>query len=146
MTAEKQPPKHIIFAGGFVFKNGKLLIAQRSMNEGHLPGYWAVPGGKVELIKDTWSVIEKTVAEEVLEETGVTVNDNMVMFCNNSFTRTDGQPVIAMNFLCTWKHGEQQPLEDTSDVRWVAKHELDGLKIEENTLKQMHLAFLKMQD
>lgn len=141
MTAEDSPPKHIIFAGGFVFKGGKLLVAQRSMDEGHLPGYWAAPGGKVELTSGVTDILEKTVRDEVLEETGVQVKKDMHMFNNRSFTRTDGQPVIAINFLCHYKSGEAQALDGTADVAWVTEEELNDLKIEENTLKQMHQAF-----
>ncbi len=142
MTNEKSPPKHIIFAGGFVFRDGKLLLGQRSMDEGHLPGYWAVPGGKVEHSNGTvWDIIEKTVINEVLEETGVIIDENMQLFSNNSFTRTDGQPVIAMNFICKYASGTPKPLDGTSNVKWVSKPELSGLLIEENTQKQMHMAF-----
>ena len=141
MTVEKSPPKHIIFAGGFVFKSGKLLVAQRSMDEGHLPGYWAVPGGKVELETEVWNIIEKTVQNEVLEETGVVTDEEMIMFCNNSFLRTDGQPVIAINFICNYRSGTAEPLDGTSDVRWVNEEELRHLKIESNTLQQMRLAY-----
>ncbi len=54
MTNELNPPKHIIFVGAFIFREGKLLLAQRSFEENHLPGYWAVPGGKVEITPDTF--------------------------------------------------------------------------------------------
>jgi 8-oxo-dGTP pyrophosphatase MutT (NUDIX family) len=141
MTIEKSPPKHIIFAGGFVFKEGKLLVAQRSMDEGHLPGYWAVPGGKVELEAEVWNIIEKTVQNEVLEETGIVIENEMTMFSNNSFLRTDGQPVIAINFICSYKSGNAEALDGTSDVRWVNEEELTRLKIESNTLQQMRHAF-----
>ena len=132
---------HIIFAGAFIFKDGKLLLAQRAEDEGHLPGYWAVPGGKVEDTPGIWSVVEKTVVTEAMEETGVVISEEMRLFANNSFTRTDGKPVIAMNFLCTYISGEPQVLDGTADVRWVDEAELADLKIEENTLKQMKQAF-----
>lgn len=124
-----------------MFKDGKLLLAQRSMDEGHLPGYWAVPGGKVEIEPETWNIIEKTVCNEVLEETDIVIDENMQMFTNNSFTRTDGQPVIALNFICKYVSGEPKPLDGTSAVRWVTEDKLGSLRIEANTLKQIHMAF-----
>ena len=39
---------HIIFVGGAVFKNGKILIGKRGLEESHEPGKWALPGGKVD--------------------------------------------------------------------------------------------------
>ncbi len=65
----------------------------------------------------------------------------MKLFCNNSFTRTDGQPVIAMNFLCQADAGEPEALEDTIAVKWVDESELATLTIEPATLKQIQLAF-----
>lgn len=142
MAHEKNPPKFILFIGAFVFKDNKLLLAQRSFDEGHLPGYWAVPGGKVDLT-DTivWNILEKTAQKEILEETGVQVADAMVLLSNNSFVRTDGQPVIAINFICQYVSGTPQPLEDTIDVKWIGLDDVSSLQIESGVQKQIKLAF-----
>ena len=140
MSIEKSPPKHIIFVGAFILRDGKLLLGKRAKTEHHLPGYWAIPGGKVEISSDEWNILQQTAKTEALEETGVEIYDEMILFSNNSFTRTDGQPVVAINFLCTYKSGDAKPLEDTEEVRWVEKEELDDLKIESATKKQILLA------
>lgn len=141
MVQEKSPPKHIIHVGAFVFKDGKLLLGQRSFDEGHLPGFWATPGGKVEIEPGIWNILEKTVHDEVKEEVGIEIKSDMQMFLNNSFTRTDGQPVVSICFICKYKSGIAKPLEDTIDVRWVSLKELDDLKVEASSLKQMKMAF-----
>jgi 8-oxo-dGTP diphosphatase len=124
-----------------VFKDDKLLVAQRSYDEGHLPGYWGVPGGKVEIDPSVDNILEKTVQDELLEEVDVIVESEMRMFHNRSFTRTDGQPVIAINFICTYRSGEPTPLDDTIAVKWATKEDLQVLKIEPNSLNQILLAF-----
>ena len=134
-------PRHIIYVGAFIVKDGRLLAIQRGLDEGHLPGYWSVPGGKVDIETDVWHILEESVSREVMEETGVVIGKEMRLFANNSFTRTDGEPMIAMNFLCEYVSGDPQPLDGTADVRWVTEDELSALKIEENTLRQMKLAF-----
>jgi len=145
MTHEKDPPRFIIFVGGYVFKDGKLLLAQRSYDEGHLPGYWAVPGGKVDIQSEiTYDLLQKTVSREIEEEVGIKVSDDMQLISNNNFVRTDGQQVIAINFACDYKSGTPEPLEDTIAVKWVSQDELKNMKIQEDVLKQIHLVFSKM--
>ena len=142
MTYEKNPPKFIVFVGGYVFKDGKLLLAQRSYDEGHLPGYWAVPGGKVDIPDEiTYGLLEKTLAREIDEEVGIEISDTMTLLLNNNFVRTDGQNVIAINFACEYKSGTPKPLDGTIDVKWVSQAELKDLKIEPPVLKQINLAF-----
>ena len=142
MTHEKDPPRFIVFVGGYVFKDGKLLLAQRSYDEGHLPGYWAVPGGKVDIPDEiTYSLLEKTIAREIDEEVGIEISDTMTLLLNNNFVRTDGQNVIAINFACEYKSGTPKPLDGTIDVKWVSQAELKDLKIEPTVLKQINLAF-----
>ncbi len=134
-------PKYIIFVGVFVFKGAKLLLAKRSESEGHLPGCWAVPGGKVEPIFNEWDVLQATARREITEETGVVVAKSMHMFSNNTFIRSDGSLTIAVNFLCQHDSGKAKPLDGTSDVKWFARHELDSLKLEANIRKQIDVAF-----
>lgn len=142
MSHDKESPKFIVFVGGYVFKDDKLLLAQRSYDEGHLPGYWAVPGGKVDIPnKITYNLLESTVRREIREEVGIEVEETMTLLINNNFVRTDGQHVIAINFACTYKSGTPQPLEDTVDVQWVTHSELPSLKIQEDVLRQIRLAF-----
>jgi 8-oxo-dGTP diphosphatase len=135
-------PRHIIFVGGFVFRNGRILLGQRGPEEKHLPGYWAAPGGKIEIeAVDTWNILQKTVAAEVLEETGVVVSEDMQLLSNNSFTRTDGSAVIGISFVCQWLSGEAEALEDTSAVAWVSLLDLAKYQIDPNTLTTIHKAF-----
>lgn len=117
---------HIVLANAVVLKGDKVLISQRSFEETHMPGKWTIPGGKVDQTKEvTWNVIEKTLAQEVEEETGVKIKDQTQLVTNNSFIRSTGHHVIALVFLCQWESGEAKPLEDTIDVRWVSQQELD---------------------
>lgn len=136
-------PQHIIFIGAFVIKDKKILLGKRSKNEGHLPGYWAVPGGKVEHSENELDILQKTATQEVLEETGVAIEPEMFLLCNNSFIRTDGKHVVGINFLCSYKSGAAKPLEDTEEVAWVSKDELDDYLIEPNSKRHILMAFEK---
>jgi pyrimidine deaminase RibD-like protein/8-oxo-dGTP pyrophosphatase MutT (NUDIX family) len=118
---------HLILVNAVVVKDKKVLISQRSWEETHEPGRWTIPGGKVEKTRgNVWNVIEKTLAAEVLEETGVRIHDEAHLLANNTFIRSTGQHVVALIFLCYWKSGIARPLEDTIDVRWTSEKELKG--------------------
>lgn len=129
--AKKQ--SHLILVNALVEKDGKLLISQRSFEESHEPGKWTVPGGKVDQTEgNVWNIIEDTLAKEILEETGVKIRKDAELICNNTFIRSTGHHVVAMIFLCHWKSGEAKPLEDTIDVRWISKKDVDKLEYPPN--------------
>ncbi|MCK5043047.1 MAG: NUDIX domain-containing protein [Candidatus Aenigmarchaeota archaeon] len=69
---------HYIAVTAIVVKDGKYLIAKRSMDEKVFPGLWTVPGGKIEvsdyksLPKDTgshwYNIFENALRREVRED------------------------------------------------------------------------------
>jgi len=110
-----------------VEKDGKILISQRGLDEDHEPGKWTVPGGTLEHTERSFNVLEETAKREVLEETGIEVEDEMHLLINNTFNHDkDNLLVIAIVFFCRYKSGEAKPLEDTIDVKWITKEEIDN--------------------
>lgn len=117
---------HIVLVNAVVLKEGKVLISQRSFEETHMPGKWTIPGGKVDQTEGVvWNMIEKTLAQEVEEETDVKIKERVTLVTNNTFIRSTGHHVIALVFRCEWQSGEAKPLEDTIAVRWVSREEFD---------------------
>lgn len=143
MSQSMNPNLHSILVNAAVFKDDKVLISQRSWEESHEPGKWTIPGGKVERMEEeTFSVLEKTVAREVKEETGVEVESQMQLIVNNTFIRSsDNQHVVVLVFKCKYKAGEAKPLEDTIDCKWVTKEELDNLEFPPNVKGYIEKAF-----
>lgn len=123
-----------ILVNGVVIKDNKVLVSQRSWDEPHMSGKWTIPGGKVELDteEDVFDILQKTVKREVLEETGVEIDDEMEMVVNNSFIRTGGQAVIAVVFRCRYRSGEAQALEDTIACKWVSVDEVREMEFPPN--------------
>ncbi len=108
-----------ILVNGVVFKGDRVLISQRSWEEEHMPGRWTIPGGKVDHADDDiFDVLQKTLQKEVLEETGVQTTKEMEFVTNNSYTKENGQHVVAIIFKCHYKSGQPKPLEDTIDCKW----------------------------
>ncbi len=133
---------HLVLVNAVVEKGGKILVSQRSWEETHEPGKWTIPGGKVERTEgNVWGVIEKTLKAEVMEETGVEIEDHAELLTNNTFIRSTGQHVVALIFLCHWKNGEAKPLEDTIDVKWISEEELKDMQFAPNVKTYIQKGF-----
>lgn len=133
---------HLVLINAVVEKNGKILVSQRSWEETHEPGKWTIPGGKVERTKgNVWNIIEKTLKKEVMEETGVEIEDHAELLTNNTFIRSTGQHVVALVFLCHWKKGEAKPLEDTINAKWISEEELKDMEFAPNVKTYIQKGF-----
>jgi 8-oxo-dGTP diphosphatase len=133
---------HLILVNAVVAKEGKILVSQRSFEETHEPGKWTIPGGKVERTAgDVWNVIEGTLAKEVMEETGVEIEEHAELLTNNTFIRSTGQHVVALIFLCHWKAGEAKALEDTIAVDWISLEDLDNYQFAPNVRTYIEKGF-----
>lgn len=119
--------------GVVVRDDGKILISQRAWTEPHMPGRWTIPGGKVENAPDyVFDILQKTVEREILEETGVVVEDEMELVTNNAYDKENGQHVVAIVFRCKYKSGEAKPLEDTIDCKWATIEEIKAIDFPPN--------------
>ncbi len=134
---------HSILVNGVVFKDNKVLISRRSFEEKHMPGWWTIPGGKVEQgSEDMFQLLEKSLAREILEETGVKVEEDMQMITNNSYIRPhDNQHVVAIVFKCKYKSGEAKPLDDTIDCKWASIEEIKDMEFPPNVKEYILKAF-----
>lgn len=142
MTDLATDKTHLVLVNAVVEKDGKILVTQRSVEETHDPGKWTIPGGKVERTEgNVWNVIEKTLRDEVMEETGIEIEENVQLIANNTFIRSTGQHVIALMFLCHWKSGEAKPLDDTSNVKWITKEEIGEFDFSPNVDKYILQGF-----
>jgi mutator protein MutT len=115
-----------------VNNKNEVLIAQRSPEEGHEGGRWSIPGGKIESSGEEHDVLLKNIKREISEEVGIEIFDNITLVHDNTFTRSNGDNVLALVFLCKYKSGEAKPLEDTVAVRWVGKDEIDNYEFPPN--------------
>lgn len=116
---------NIVLVSGVIEKKGKLLIAQRSYDEVQAPGKWSIPGGKVEVEGESLDILESTLKREIKEEVGIEIKENPTYLRSSSFIRTDDSPVVGILYLCRWKSGKAQALEDSIEVDWINIDDLD---------------------
>jgi len=132
----QEEKKYSVIVNGIVVRNNEILLAQRSMKEKHVPGRWSPPGGKLEEIGIVWQALEKTVKREVLEETGVEIEDEMHLLINNTFNHAEDNLLVISNvFLCKYRSGEPKPLEDTEAIAWIKESEIDNYEFTHQNVK-----------
>jgi 8-oxo-dGTP diphosphatase len=108
--------KIIEVSAALIFRDGKLLIAQRHATS-HLGGVWEFPGGK----REPGESFERCLAREIREELGVEISVGE-FFEEISHTYPE-KSVHLKFFICHLLRGEPQPL-DCAALKWIEKSEL----------------------
>jgi 8-oxo-dGTP diphosphatase len=129
---------HYVAVTGIIVKDGKYLITKRSDKEKNFPGFWTVPGGRLEQEdyinepKDTgdawYNILEKVLAREIKEETGINIK-NPSYLLSLAFVRPDNIPVTVNSFYCDYDSGEMNLSDEIADYKWVSIKELKDYKL-----------------
>ncbi len=133
----------VIVNSVIINNEGKVLIAQRSPEEDHEGGRWSIPGGKIESVGEEHNVLLKNIKREILEEVGVEIFDDITLVYDNTFTRSNGDNVLALVFVCKYKTGEAKSLEDTVNVKWVGRDEINNYEFPPNVKEYVLKGFKK---
>ena len=102
--------------GVFVNRNGKILVGKRKGSHG--TGTWALPGGHLE----PGESFETCCKREVLEETGLVVENISPMVFTNDVFHDEGLHYITLFFMGEYESGEAivaEPLH-CEEWRWVS--------------------------
>ena len=148
MRKESDLPFHIVVSGAIVYdEEQKFLIIKRSADEAVDPNFWSFPGGKLELDADLGSdVLEQNCHEEVLEETGIMIQD-LHYLTNHSFVG-HGYRIVVVMFLAKYKGGEARAQEgEVSDVTWLSFEEIKNLSkdlIQNQVFSVYEMAYRKL--
>ena len=104
-------------AAGLIFREGKLLIAQRHADS-HLGGLWEFPGGK----RESGESFSQCLQRELKEELGCEV---VVGECIQSVTHDYPEKCVYLKFfLCSGLVAEPEPI-GCADLRWINRDEMD---------------------
>ncbi len=108
---------HYQIAAGIIWKDGKILIAQRKP-DGLLGGLWEFPGGK----KRRGESLKATCSREIREETGVSVRvGNLARAIEHGYSHFS---ITLSIFQCFYINGKPQPL-GCQRLKWVGPKELE---------------------
>lgn len=118
-------PAYIVAVEAAVFHQGRYLFIVRSSQDVDLPGILCLPGGKVELEAEREGILERSVRREVMEETGVDVEEAMHYVQSKTFVLGEGRRVLDAMFLCRYRSGAARPDgEESQEVLWLTAEEL----------------------
>jgi mutator protein MutT len=103
-------------SAALIFRDGKLLIAQRHVDS-HLGGLWEFPGGK----REPGETFEQCLARELREELGIEV---AIQGLFEEITHDYADRSVYLKFFtCQLRAGEPQAL-GCAAVKWVGQAEL----------------------
>lgn len=112
-----RPLPHYNVAAGVIWKDGRILIAQRPPT-GLLGGLWEFPGGK----QESGETLQQCLAREIREELAIDIEvDALLMQVEHAYTHFR---ITLHAFTCRFGSGEPRALGCT-DWRWVLPCELE---------------------
>jgi ADP-ribose pyrophosphatase YjhB (NUDIX family) len=122
-----KPNSIVVAVTAFVLDDqDRVLLIRRTDNE-----LWALPGGAQEF----GEYIAETVARETREEAGVEVEATGIVgvYTNPNhlveFSNGEVRQQFSLCFRARYLGGELTPSDESSEVRWVGRGELDELSI-----------------
>jgi len=119
------PVRPWIAVGVIIWRDGKVLLIQRGRDPGK--GFWAVPGGMVDLGETS----REAARREAKEETCLDVEVGEVFWVADAVGRDAEGKVryhnVIVDFLATAPEGDPVCADDAMDVRWCGPEELEQI-------------------
>lgn len=115
---------------GFIYYDKRVLIIRRAKKEKFLPGYYELPGGKVEFGEEPWKALEREIREET--NLNVKIIEPYSLF---SYVSQGGiRHTVDIQFLVKLiGHPEKLKLSAAhDDAKWISKDDLKNYQISKN--------------
>jgi 8-oxo-dGTP diphosphatase len=112
-----------------IFKNDKILIVKRSMDEDIFPGFWGIPGGTVDANDTT---LETALERELMEEVGIKIK-NLHQIQNN-IVEKEMHAVVYIVYTADYDSGEPIAMDGTEVVDWMTLAEIYKLDFTPKTV------------
>ena len=115
-----QDKKVGIGVGVMILKDNKVLLGKRHKDadkadsELHGEGTWTMPGGKINF----GEAFEEAAAREVMEETGLKINQDKLKFISIANDRVIDAHFVTIGFLCKEFEGEPKAMEPDEITEW----------------------------
>ncbi|KKR91275.1 MAG: hypothetical protein A2556_00485 [Candidatus Vogelbacteria bacterium RIFOXYD2_FULL_44_9] len=106
----------------------QILIQKRSEEEEVFPGLWGIPGGTVEM---TDASLIDALRREVREEVSVDIDN--IEFIKENVRAKEMYGMVYIVFTSKLLSGIAKPDQDTEEVKWIEKDELDQYKFTPTT-------------
>ena len=128
--SRQYPKRPVVGVGAVILDGDKILLEKRK----NMPskGKWSVPGGLVELGEG----VEKAVAREVKEETGLDVYEPRLIDVVDYVSWGEKGAVVyhyvIVDYVVTVKAGRAKAASDADALKWVPFNEVDEYDLTES--------------
>lgn len=137
--SRRYPDRPVLGVGALIFENHSILLVERGREP--LKGLWSLPGGALE----TGETLAEGIAREVLEETGLIVHPVRLFEIFERIMRDEHGRAeyhyVLMDYVCEVRGGELEAGDDVSQVAWVSKQDIAGVRLTEGTLAVIERAY-----
>lgn len=145
-SSREYPERPVVGIGGVIIEQSRTLLIRRGSEP--LLGEWSIPGGALELGES----LQKGVARELLEETGVEVRvldlievfDRIFLGDKSTTPETKGRPrfhFVIADYLCERLSGEPRAGSDVTDIAFAREDELTRFHLTETATRVLKKAF-----
>jgi 8-oxo-dGTP diphosphatase len=100
--------------GVLIFKDGKLLMAQRQPDSKQGNGTWCPPGGKLDF-GESW---EDCAKRETKEEAGIEITNVRFLGVTNDIFKDEKLHFITIYMQADWKSGKPRVMEPHKIAHW----------------------------
>jgi len=120
MTSNKKIIEEVV-VGILLNKNGQILVAKRRNNQ-FMPGYWELPGGKIEVGENKKDSLKR----ELFEELGVTVNKSTL---KHTMHHEYPDKVVKLWIYNVDKYSGEPSGQEGQDTSWCSIGQLNNYKL-----------------
>lgn len=110
-------------------KDDKVLVIQRSQREKFLPGYFELPGGKVDFGEDPAEALAREFKEEVNLDVKVGNPYHTFSYISESGNRHTVEILYKVSLADTTTKPNIKLSEDHSDSKWIGLDQLEQLQL-----------------
>ncbi len=110
-----------IVVTGFIINEKKTLILKRSNKETFLPGYWELPGGKLNFGEDPSSGLIR----EYQEEAGLHITVDKPFRTFSYLSRDGNRHTVEIVYMCSVEMGDVVMSEAHTEYAWIAEEAIE---------------------
>ena len=133
-----------ISAGGFLFKDGKVLVVRRSKDDDFLPGYYEMPGGKV----DFGDHPDESLEREFMEEVNLKVISLNPYRIYTYVSHEGNRHTVELVYIVKLDDDIEniKLSEEHDDFRWILGDEIDSLNFSDEMKMNIKLGFKEIKN
>jgi 8-oxo-dGTP diphosphatase len=128
-----------IVCSGFIYHQGKTLVVERSLRESFLPGYYELPGGKVDFGEDPSDALKREFREEVNLDVEIVKPYKVFSYVSENGNRHSVEIVFLVRLISD--PAQIRLSEDHSAYRWISEKDVQNYPISEETKNSIFSGF-----